>query len=157
MPVPVRLAVCGLPAALSLTLKVPDLAPVEVGEKVTLMVHFAFAARLLVQVVADSAKLPVVEIEMPVKDTACLLVKVNLNAALVVPTLVAGKACVAGVNVAWTVPVPDNATVCGLFGALSVMVRVPVRAPTAVGVNVTSIVQVLPAASVLPQGFALVV
>ena len=40
------------------------------------------------------------------------------------------------------VPVPVNGTVCGLPLALSVMVSVPMRAPVAVGVNVTLIVQV---------------
>ena len=54
-------------------------------------------------------------------------------------------------------PVPDSGTVCGLFEALSVIVRFPVRAPNCVGVKVTLIVQFFPAASVLPQGFVLVV
>jgi len=45
-------------------------------------------------------------------------------------------------------PVPDKAAVCGLVPALSVMVRVPVRVPTVVGVKVTEILQVAPAASV---------
>ena len=52
---------------------------------------------------------------------------------------------------------PDRATVCGLSEALSVIVRLPVRAPTWVGVKVTSILQLFPAARVLPQGFGLVV
>jgi hypothetical protein len=52
---------------------------------------------------------------------------------------------------------PDSGTVCGLPEALSVIVRFPVRAPTCVGVKVTLIVQFFPAASVLPQGFVLVV
>jgi len=47
------------------------------------------------------------------------------------------------------VPEPDRPTVCGLVLALSVKVKVPVRAPKAVGVNVTEIVQVAPAANVL--------
>ena len=34
-------------------------------------------------------------------------------------------------------PVPESATVCGLSGALSVIVRVPGRLPVAVGVKVT--------------------
>ena len=38
-------------------------------------------------------------------------------------------------------PIPVSVTVCGLLGALSVIVRVPVRVPEAVGVNVTSTVQ----------------
>jgi len=40
------------------------------------------------------------------------------------------------------VPVPVNGTVCGLPPALSVIVSVPARAPSTVGVNVTLIVQV---------------
>jgi hypothetical protein len=46
------------------------------------------------------------------------------------------------------VPVPVSVTVCGLPAALSVMVKVPARAPVAVGVNVTLITQFAPAASV---------
>src|SRR5271157_4488534 len=45
-------------------------------------------------------------------------------------------------------PVPVRGTVCGLPTALSVIVSVPVRAPTAVGANVTLMVQFAPAASV---------
>src|SRR5260370_644646 len=46
------------------------------------------------------------------------------------------------------VPVPVSGTVCGLPVALSVMVNVPARAPVAVGVNVTLIVQFAFTASV---------
>jgi hypothetical protein len=53
--------------------------------------------------------------------------------------------------------VPDNETVCGLLGELSVRVKVPVRVPSCVGVNVTSTLHDFPAASVLPQGKGLVV
>ena len=52
-------------------------------------------------------------------------------------------------------PVPLKVTVCGLPLALSVMVRVPVTVPAAVGVNVTLIVQVPPAAMPVPQVGAL--
>ena len=48
-PVPVRLAVWGLPAALSLTVSVAARVPVAVGVKVTLIVQFAPAARLVPQ------------------------------------------------------------------------------------------------------------
>ena len=37
--------------------------------------------------------------------------------------------------------VPDSVMVCGLFSALSVIFRVPVKVPAAVGVNVTLITQ----------------
>lgn len=42
-PVPVKLDVCGLLLALSLTLNFPVLVPVSVGVKVTPIVHFALA------------------------------------------------------------------------------------------------------------------
>ena len=42
---------------------------------------------------------------------------------------------------------------CGLAGASSVMVMVPVRALGVVGVNVTVMVQLAPAATVEPQLF----
>ena len=45
-PIPVRDAVCGLPEALSVTVKVPVRVPVAVGVKVTLIAQFAPAARL---------------------------------------------------------------------------------------------------------------
>src|SRR5258708_9997162 len=48
-------------------------------------------------------------------------------------------------------PVPVRLTDCGLPEALSVMLRVPVRLPDAVGVNVTLMVQFAPAATELPQ------
>jgi hypothetical protein len=49
--------------------------------------------------------------------------------------------------------VPLRATVWGLFAALSLIVIDPDRAPGAVGVKVTVTVQLLPAASELPQVF----
>ena len=47
------------------------------------------------------------------------------------------------------VPVPARLAVCGLPGALSEMDKVPVRVTSAVGVKVTEIVQLAPAANVL--------
>ena len=49
-PLPVRVALCGLPAALSVTVNVPDLVPDAVGVKVTLIVQLVWAANELVQV-----------------------------------------------------------------------------------------------------------
>src|SRR5260370_710195 len=48
-------------------------------------------------------------------------------------------------------PIPVRLTDCGLPEALSVMLRVPVRLPDAVGVNGTLMVQFAPAATELPQ------
>jgi hypothetical protein len=156
LPVPVRLEVCGLLLALSATLNFPVLVPVAVGLNTTLMVQLVLAARLVVQVVAETLKSPLVEITMLSSVTFCLLVRVNTFAGLLVPTVSAGNVALLGVNVAWATPVPDSGTVCGLFEALSVIVRFPVRTPTWVGVKVTLITQLFPTASVLPQGFVLV-
>lgn len=52
------------------------------------------------------------------------------------------------------VPVPLNATICGLSPALSVSTRSPLAAPVAVGLNSTEIVQVVPAATDPPHVFA---
>lgn len=151
MPVPVRLEVCGLPTALSDTLNVPVLVPVCVGLNTTLIVQLDLAAKLAPQVVAEMLKSPVVEAEMPVSDTFCLLESLKVFAALVLPTFVVGKVALAGVSVAWAVPVPDSGTLCGLFPALSLKVRSPVRDPSCVGVKVTLTVHLAPAASVEPQ------
>ncbi len=86
MPVPFRLAVCGLLLALSVTVSVPVLVPFVVGVNVTLIVHLLLAAKLLEQVVADTAKSPLGEIAMLSRLTLKLLVKVNVFGALVMPT-----------------------------------------------------------------------
>jgi hypothetical protein len=54
-------------------------------------------------------------------------------------------------NVTGRLPVPVRLTVCGLFSAVSAIVRTPVAEPRAAGVNVTPIVQFAPAAMLVPQ------
>src|SRR5271169_963209 len=90
LPVPVRFDTCGLPNALSLTFKVPVRVPVCVGWKTTLIVQLALAARLDPHVVPEMAKSPVVEGEMPISATLCLLASVNVLARLVPPSDVLG-------------------------------------------------------------------
>src|SRR5438094_3693979 len=50
-------------------------------------------------------------------------------------------------------PAPLSATVCGLPEALSLTASVADRAPRALGVKVTLIVQLAPAATLVPQSF----
>jgi hypothetical protein len=50
-PVPVRLTVCGLPEALSVTVIAPVLVPVAVGVNVTLIEQLPLAAKVLPHVV----------------------------------------------------------------------------------------------------------
>jgi hypothetical protein len=85
-PVPVSAEVCGLLIPLSATLNDPVLVPVIVGVKVTLILQLALATRLVVQVVEETLKSPLVEITMLFSATFCLLVSVNTFAGLVVPT-----------------------------------------------------------------------
>ena len=63
---------------------------------------------------------------------------------------VAGEAATEKSGVA-VVPVPVSAAVCGLLASLSATVSVAVTTPVAVGVNVTLIVQLAPAANVVPH------
>jgi len=100
LPVPVRLEVCGLLLALSATFNVPVLVPVPVGANVTLILQLALAARVVVQVVVETLKSPVVEITMLLSATLCLFARVNTFAVLVVPTVRAEYVALAGVNVA---------------------------------------------------------
>ena len=89
LPVPVRLEVCGLLLALSVTLNFPVLVPTAVGLNTTLMVQFVLAARLAPQVVVETLKSPVVEITMLESVTLWLFLSVNVFGRLVVPTVCA--------------------------------------------------------------------
>ena len=90
VPVPLKLTVCGLPLALSVSVRLPDRAPLTVGVNVTLITQLPLAATgaLVLQVVplASIAKSPVTAMPVKVKDAVPLLVTVTALAALVVPT-----------------------------------------------------------------------
>jgi hypothetical protein len=94
------------------------------------MVQLVLAARLVVQVVEERLKSPVVEITMLLSVTLWLFLRVNVFGRLVVPTVCAAYVALLGVNVTGAMPVPDSGTVCGLFAALSVIVMLPVRNPS---------------------------
>jgi hypothetical protein len=92
-PVPLKATVCGLPEALSVTVRVPVRAPVVVGVKVTFMVQFAPAAKvagLTGQALAPvlvAAKSPEAAIELIVNGPTPVLVSFTGVAALVVVTI----------------------------------------------------------------------
>jgi hypothetical protein len=97
--------------------------------------------------------LAIVSVAFPV------LVSVTGWVPLAVPTGWLGKVTLAGVRL--TVgpaapPVPLRVTICGLPGALSEMLSVPLRVPLPVGIRITLIVQLLPAATLVPQLFVCV-
>ena len=82
-PVPVRLTVCGLPVALSVTVIAPGRLPVTVGVNVTLMEQLAPAAREAPQVLVWAYGALATMLVM-VRAAVPELVSVTVCAALVV-------------------------------------------------------------------------
>ena len=130
--------------------------PAADGEKVAEIVQLAPTARVLGPMgqllvwPKSPAFVPVNPIELIVSAAVPELVKVTFCEALEVPTGCWPKPRLVGASVtagAVATPVPLSATECGLPGALSETVTEAVRDPAAVGVNVTEIVQLAPAAS----------
>ena len=153
-PIPVRLTDCGLPEALSVMLKLPVRVPDAVGVNETLMVQLAPAATELPQVLVW-AKSPLAETLVRFSEALPVLESVTDCAALVVPTVwlvkVSEEAERLTTGAEAAAPVPVRLTDCGLPEVLSVMLKVPVRVPDAVGVNVVLIVQFAPTATEVPQ------
>ena len=147
---------CGLPATLSVVLNVAVRDPAADGLKVMFRVidnpgltvtgvvtaasvkSLAFVPKTLTPLITRGA--------VPGFDTVIWL------ATLVVFTSWPGNVRGLGLRlIPGSVPVPERLTTCGLPVALSVIVNVPLMAPVVVGVNVTLIVQVAPAAIVPTQ------
>jgi hypothetical protein len=151
LPVPLKLADCGLPAALSVTLSVPVRVPVVVGVNVTWMAQLRLAARLLPQLLV-CAKSPLAAMFVIVSGPVPVFVSVTVCAGLVVPTPCGPNVKLVGERLApGVVPVPLNPTDCGLPGALSAKLNTPVRKPVVVGVNVMLMTQLALTASVPGQ------
>jgi hypothetical protein len=85
-----------------------------------------------------------------VKVVVPTLVRVTVLAGLVVPIVTEPKFRLVGESFT-VVPVPLRGTFCGLPAALSVTLRAAERVPLAVGLKVTLILQLVPAAKELPQ------
>src|SRR5207249_1756977 len=155
VPFPLSVMICGLPPALSASDSVPVRAPKAVGVKVTLMVQFAPAAKvagLVGQALAPvlvAAKSPEAANELIVKAAVPVFVSVTVIGVLVVASGWLPKPRLVGANpTPGAVPFPLSVMICGLPPASSASDSVPVRAPKAVGVKVTLMVQVPPAAKV---------
>jgi hypothetical protein len=90
VPVPLKLTVCGLPLALSVSVRLPERLPVAVGVNVTLITQLALAATgaLVLQVVplAAIAKSPVAAMLVKLRGAVPLLVTVTALGEPVVPT-----------------------------------------------------------------------
>src|SRR5437773_2681501 len=149
------LAVCGLPLASSVTVKVAVRAAVAVGVNVTLMVQLELAAsvegvsgQLFVWPKSSGVVTPRVMLQM-VSGAGPVFESVTVCDALVVLTGLLPKGTDEGVSVAAdAVPVPERLAFCGLPLASSVTVSFPTRRSSDLGVNVTLMVQLELAASV---------
>jgi hypothetical protein len=95
---------------------------------------------------------PVMVMLVMVKAAVPVLLRVMAVPAVVVPSATTPKGTDVGENVATgPVPVPVKVADWGLPEALSVMVTAALRAPVAVGLKVTLMVQFAPAATPVPQ------
>ncbi len=157
VPVPAICTIWGLAPPSSKKLSVALSGPISEGRNFTVTVQVVFPAKLLPHVFEAMMKSPafVPAIVIPVKFNVVVLwlVTVTVRPTLVVLTSCGEKLRAEGDSVT-AVPVPLRLTVCGLPLALSLMLRVPLRVPTAVGLNATLIVQLVCGARLLPQVFA---
>ena len=153
-PVPLRLAVCGLPAALSMMLMSAVWAPRPVGLKATPIWQLLPGASETPQSGGAAAsrltRLKGAPTLMPLKSRLAkpVLVTVTLCVLLVVLMIWAGKVSADGAmlmpGTATPLPVPDRPMLCGEPGALLTMRMLPVSAAAVSGVKVTKMLQ-LPA------------
>src|ERR1035437_10222364 len=137
-------------------LTVPLRRPTTVGVKVTWMVQLAPPASDEPQLLAWP-KSPVAAIPVNVSAAPPVFTSVSIWMALVVPRVWLAKGSAAGLSeiAAGTAsPIPVRLSNCGELAALSEKLMVPVRAPGAVGLKVTEMVQLAPAATGEPQVLA---
>ena len=153
-PMPVRVAVC-VPVS-SVMEKIPERWPEAVGVKANATVQPKLGARLAAQVFATIEKSPVAAGTCRFTATPPVLEMVTFCGGVVVtpiwldPKFIeVGRRTIAPPGM----PVPVSGTVTCPPATLRKMVKVAERVPVAVGVNVTSTVQLAPTATDAPQLF----
>jgi hypothetical protein len=153
MPVPLSARVFGLFEAFEATLSdSAGTAPRAVGVSVREMMQLAPAARVVPQVVEETAYSAGAVIEMLPTVVDCQFLRVTDLIGLVAPTTTFPKLSEGAESVTGAAPVPVKFTVSGPFGALVLIDReFGAAAPTAVGVKTTEILQFEYLASVLVQ------
>src|SRR6202035_3196470 len=151
VPVPLNATLCGVPLALSAIDKLALRLPAAVGEKVALTLQLAPTAIVfglsgqVVPGVKSAGLVPPTVTLLIVSGALPLLVTVTDCDPLLVPTAWLPKARLLALRLTpgtAAAPVPFSATACGLPAALSVIDKVAVRLPVAVGVKVALKVQV---------------
>ncbi len=154
-PVPDRLTNCGLPAALSVTVRWPVKAPVVMGLKVRLMLQCAPAAREAPQLL-EAAKLALAAMPEIFRPAVPALVSVTVWIGLVDPAVTLPNESDVGDRLAFgaavvEAPVPLRLTVCDPPPELSDIKSWPVKVPVVVGLKVRLMLQCAPAARDDPQ------
>jgi hypothetical protein len=150
-PVPVRGTACGLPIALSVIVMAPVRVPVAVGSNFTVIVQ-CDPALIEVPQLFVSEKSPLGTMLVIPRAAVPVLLSLTVFDVLVVLICWLPKLRLVGEKLmVGAIPVPVRATVCGLPVALSVTVIVPPWLPVVVGVNVTLMMQLPPAATEAPQ------
>lgn len=137
LPVPLKEAVCGELAALSVKVNVPVRLPVALGENTMDAVQLAPAASVLGlsgQVVVSVKSLGLRLMLVILSVVVWLLVSVTICAGLAVPSACPANVSAEAFNEAANRPVPVKLTV-GLALALVLTVNVPLRVPAAEGVK----------------------
>jgi hypothetical protein len=144
LPRPVRAIVCGLPLSESLKFSSDVRVPVAVGPNTIFAVQLAPAASVVPQVLLKTEKSPGLAplnvMPLRVIGVVLPLVRVATFCPPLLPMATAAQEMVAGETEALPVvpvPVPESATVCGLFVAVLVKLRVAVRVPAALGLKAT--------------------
>src|SRR6266567_2892727 len=130
---------------------VPLLLPAAEGSKKTPIVQPTPGARLVVHPLV-SPKSALACTPVMVSGASPVLLSVTFWGRPVVPTNWLAKLRLAGDTLSrGPTPTPLRATICGLPEALSVTTSVADRAPRALGVKATLIMQLAPAATLAPQ------
>ena len=144
----------GAPLALDTSRRLPVAASVDGGVAVTDSVQDAAGARVAPQVLADSAKGPLIVKDEIVRSWLPVLVSVTFCGAEVAAGATTPKFSPVGARPATGAvvrPTPVRVTTLGSTKMLVSISSAPVRVPLAVGVNVTGISQEAPTASVPTQ------
>src|SRR5579864_727420 len=165
-PVPTKGTTCGVAVALSVMVSVPVTTPAAVGVNCTPTSQATPGARLLGllgQLLLETENtLGVATMLVKVKEAAPGLATFMPRLAicvpiplLVLPTAHFPKFIIlrwkSGTGPDGETPVPVRLMMCGLPGALSVMVSVPLNVPIPVGVKITSMSQPVPGGMVSGQ------
>jgi hypothetical protein len=152
-PAPLRLTLWGERGSESRTVRIALFDPDESAAKLTMMVQLELPGMEPPQLslsLKSPTFAPLNLVEFKVIAAALALATV-MGSGLKLPTVTIPKDSESGETVSAVVPVPLSETVCGLPMPSSVTLRVALRLPVQPGVNVTVMVQLAPAARVVPQ------